>query len=81
MYSAELLVYYILCTISDKNPQPQKILRTVENDIEIIDDDDDDPMGEEYIPTKLLNRKASLQLKIITHNNGARDKPPSTTNR
>nr|ABG42999.1 polymerase delta interacting protein 3 [Bombyx mori] len=64
-----------------KNPQPQKILRTVENDIEIIDDDDDDPMGEEYIPTKLLNRKASLQLKIITHNKGARDKPPSTTNR
>ncbi|KAL0893959.1 hypothetical protein ABMA27_014036 [Loxostege sticticalis] len=47
--------------------RPKPILRTVENDIEIIDD----PMGEEFIPPKrtLLNRKASLQLKIIAHNN------------
>ncbi|CAH2073801.1 unnamed protein product, partial [Iphiclides podalirius] len=45
------------------------ILRTVKNDIEIIDD----PMEEEYIPRKnslsLSNRKASVQLKIIAHNN------------
>lgn len=45
------------------------ILRTVENDIEIIDD----PMEEEYVPKKsqllLSNRKASVQLKITAHNN------------
>lgn len=42
-------------------------MRTVENDIEIIDD----PMGEEYIPEKPnpFNRKASLQLKIVAHTN------------
>ncbi|XP_068629869.1 polymerase delta-interacting protein 3-like [Battus philenor] len=45
------------------------ILRTVENDIEIIDD----PMDVEHIPNRSSftksNRKASLQLKIIAHNN------------
>ncbi|CAG4910614.1 unnamed protein product [Colias eurytheme] len=41
------------------------IVRTIENDLEIIDD----PMGEDYNPAPILsNRKASLQLKIIAHN-------------
>lgn len=52
-------------------PVIKPIVRTVENDIEIIDD----PMGDEYIPQKpsSLNRKASLQLKIIAHNNDAQN--------
>ncbi|XP_063821822.1 polymerase delta-interacting protein 3-like [Ostrinia nubilalis] len=53
--------------------RPQPILRTVENDIEVIDD----PMGDEYIPPKRTlssNRKASLQLKIIAHNNDPLEK-------
>ncbi|XP_047510523.1 polymerase delta-interacting protein 3-like isoform X2 [Pieris napi] len=43
------------------------IVRTIENDLEIIDD----PMGDDYGPTTaiLANRKTSLQLKIVTHNN------------
>lgn len=59
------MLYVAFIFIGTSRPKP--ILRTVENDIEIIDD----PMGEEFIPPKrtLLNRKASLQLKIIAHNN------------
>ncbi|CAK1545362.1 unnamed protein product [Leptosia nina] len=43
------------------------IMRTIDNDLEIIDD----PMGEEYIPAAMAldSRKASLQLKITTHAN------------
>ncbi|XP_047527701.1 polymerase delta-interacting protein 3-like [Vanessa atalanta] len=43
------------------------IIRTVENDLEIIDN----TMDEEYEPLRksFSNRKASLQLKIVTHNN------------
>ncbi|OWR44168.1 polymerase delta interacting protein 3 [Danaus plexippus plexippus] len=45
------------------------IIRTVENDIAIIDD----PLEKmcEPIGTSLTNRKASLQLKIVTHNSDA----------
>ncbi|XP_034840627.1 polymerase delta-interacting protein 3-like isoform X3 [Maniola hyperantus] len=44
------------------------IIRTVENDIEIIDD----PMEDNYnISRTMSNRKASLQLKIVTHNNNS----------
>ncbi|XP_059057005.1 polymerase delta-interacting protein 3-like [Achroia grisella] len=52
-------------------PRPKPIVRTVENDIEFIDD----PMGEEefIIPKVDSNRKASLQLRIIAHNNDTRD--------
>ncbi|XP_050344854.1 polymerase delta-interacting protein 3-like [Nymphalis io] len=43
------------------------IIRTVENDLEIIDNS----MEEDYEPLRksFSNRKASLQLKIVTHNN------------
>lgn len=58
--------------------KPKPILRTVENDLEIIDD----PMEDEYIPKPTsLNRKASLQLKIITHNNDIRDSRIATVHR
>ncbi|KAH9630667.1 hypothetical protein HF086_003958 [Spodoptera exigua] len=58
--------------------KPKPILRTVENDLEIIDD----PMGEEYVPKSTsLNRKASLQLKIIAHNNDIRDSRIATIHR
>lgn len=43
------------------------IIRTVENDIEIIDD----PMEDDYDLRTMSNRKASLQLKIVAHNNNA----------
>ncbi|KAM3963003.1 polymerase delta interacting protein 3 [Aphomia sociella] len=60
-------------------PRPTPIVRTVENDIELIDD----PMGEEFPPIKSTdpNRKASLQLKIIAHNNGTRDNRSSIIHR
>ncbi|KAJ8722674.1 hypothetical protein PYW07_003854 [Mythimna separata] len=60
-------------------PKPKPILRTVENDLEIIDD----PMEDEYVPQKTssLNRKASLQLKIITHNSDVRDNRVATIHR
>ncbi|XP_022820085.1 polymerase delta-interacting protein 3-like isoform X1 [Spodoptera litura] len=58
--------------------KPKPILRTVENDLEIIDD----PMGDEYIPKATsLNRKASLQLKIVAHNNDIRDCRVATIHR
>lgn len=46
--------------------KPMPIIRTVQNDIQIIDD----PMEEDYIEPKRSsqNRTASLQLKIIAHN-------------
>ncbi|XP_026329573.1 polymerase delta-interacting protein 3-like [Hyposmocoma kahamanoa] len=52
-------------------PKLKPILRTVENDLDIIDD----PMGEEYVPPKpsALNRNANLQLRIIAHNNDIRE--------
>lgn len=52
--------------------QLKPIVRTIENDLEIIDD----PMGEEYEHSTaiLANRRASLQLKIVTHNNDQRYK-------
>ncbi|XP_049867678.1 polymerase delta-interacting protein 3-like [Pectinophora gossypiella] len=54
----------------DKAPRLKPILRTVENDLEMIDD----PMGEEFRSPKssVLNRKANLQLRIVAHNNDAR---------
>ncbi|KAJ0180572.1 hypothetical protein K1T71_003976 [Dendrolimus kikuchii] len=57
--------------IKDNMARPKPIVRTVENDIEIIDD----PMGEEYTPEKpnSFNRKASLQLKIVAHNKDAQN--------
>lgn len=68
-------IFYILEQIQQK---PKPILRTVENDLEIIDD----PMEDEYIPKPTsLNRKASLQLKIITHNNDIRDSRIATVHR
>ncbi|CAH2086415.1 unnamed protein product [Euphydryas editha] len=50
-------------------PSLKPIIRTIENDIEIIDDS----MEEDYEPVRksFSNRKASLQLKIVTHNNEA----------
>ncbi|KAG6442607.1 polymerase delta-interacting protein 3 isoform X2 [Manduca sexta] len=56
----------------DTMSKPKPLTRTVENDIDIIDES----MEEEYIPPKpsLMNRKASLQLKIIAHNNDLRDR-------
>lgn len=56
--------------------KPKPILRTVENDLEIIDD----PMGDEYVTPKSssLNRKASLQLKITAHNNDIRENRSAT---
>ncbi|CAH0720899.1 unnamed protein product, partial [Brenthis ino] len=43
------------------------IIRTIENDLEIIDD----PMEEDHVPvrTALSNGRTGLQLKIVTHNN------------
>lgn len=41
------------------------IIRTIENDIEIKDD----PMDYETFKLSSLNRKASLQLKIVADNN------------
>uniref|UniRef100_A0A2A4JNG1 RRM domain-containing protein n=1 Tax=Heliothis virescens TaxID=7102 RepID=A0A2A4JNG1_HELVI len=62
-----------------QKPSPKPILRTVENDLEIIDD----PMEDDYVPPKstLLNRKASLQLKIIAHNNDIRENRLSSVHR
>ncbi|CAH0604743.1 unnamed protein product [Chrysodeixis includens] len=59
--------------------KPKPILRTVENDLEIIDD----PMEDEYVPPKVsaLARKASLQLKITAHNNDLRDQRISSVQR
>lgn len=51
-------------------PAMKPIVRTVENDIEMYDVDD--PMDGDFdleTPNVSLNRKASLQLKIITRNN------------
>ncbi|CAK1581859.1 unnamed protein product [Parnassius mnemosyne] len=55
------------------------ILRTVENDIEIIDE----PMEDDHIfrKTSTSNRKASLQLKIIAHNHDLRNNRNSTIHR
>lgn len=52
--------------ISGNVPKPKPIVRTVENDIELIDD----PMDEDFTPRSISssNRQASLQLKIIAHN-------------
>lgn len=54
-------------TIAKSSLKP--IIRTIENDIEIIEDS----MEEDYEPVRksFANRKASLQLKIVTHNNEA----------
>lgn len=53
-------------------PRPRPIVRTVENDIEVIDD----PMGEDYASPRptLHNRKASMQLKIIAHNDAVENR-------
>lgn len=61
---------------TDAMPRPRPIIRTVENDIEIKDD----PMGEEYSPPRptLHNRKASLQLKIIAHNDAVENRSGSS---
>ncbi|CAH2264054.1 jg16412 [Pararge aegeria aegeria] len=49
-------------------PTLKPIIRTVENDIEIVDE----PMEDKYdISRTISNRKASLQLKIVTQNNNA----------
>ncbi|KAJ2952709.1 hypothetical protein O0L34_g7051 [Tuta absoluta] len=59
--------------VSDKrSPRMRPIMRTVENDLEIIDDDD--PMEGDIVTSKpsMLNRKANLQLRIIAHNHDAR---------
>ncbi|XP_050681062.1 polymerase delta-interacting protein 3-like isoform X2 [Leptidea sinapis] len=62
------------------NFAPKPIVRTISNDLEIIDDPMTGP--EEHRSPKLPNRKASLQLKITAHNNNqrtaitARDKSP-----
>lgn len=63
-----------------ETPRLKPILRTVENDLDIIEDDDD-PMGEDYnvAPMASLNRKANLQLRIITHNNDIREAKSSST--
>lgn len=65
----------------DSTRKLKPILRTVENDFEIIDD----PMDDEYVPTKLssnpLNRQTSLQLKIIAHNDEIHDKRIATVHR
>ncbi|XP_026757849.1 polymerase delta-interacting protein 3-like [Galleria mellonella] len=60
-------------------PRPKPIVRTVENDIELIDD----PMGEEPMPSKITdsNRKASMQLRIIAHNIDSRDNKSSIMHR
>lgn len=66
----------LICHIYNKNytiiiilakPTLKPIIRTIENDLEIIDD----PMEEDHIPirTALTNGKQGLQLKIVTHNN------------
>ncbi|XP_063359924.1 uncharacterized protein LOC134649140 [Cydia amplana] len=54
-----------------RNAPLKPIVRTVENDIEMYDD----PMESdvEMEPRVSLNRKASLQLKIIAHNNEPRE--------
>ncbi|XP_047988553.1 polymerase delta-interacting protein 3-like [Leguminivora glycinivorella] len=54
-----------------RNAPLKPIVRTVENDIEIYDE----PMESdiEMEPRVSLNRKASLQLKIIAHNNEPRE--------
>ena len=70
----------ILLLEFQQKPKPKPIFRTVENDLEIIDD----PMGDEYIPPKpasSFNRKANLQLKIITHNNDIRENRIATIQR
>lgn len=48
-------------------PPLKPIIRTIENDLEIIDD----PMEEDHVPvrTALSNGRTGLQLKIVTHNN------------
>ncbi|CAB3224620.1 unnamed protein product [Arctia plantaginis] len=65
----------------DSTQKLKPILRTVENDLEIIDD----PMEDEYVPPKLssniLNRQTSLQLKIIAHNDDIHDKRIATIHR
>lgn len=55
------------CFVAKLPPMLQPIIRTVENDIEIIDD----PMDDDYDLRTMSNRKASLQLKIVAHNNNA----------
>ncbi|CAG9783790.1 unnamed protein product [Diatraea saccharalis] len=63
---------------ADGMPRPKPIVRTVENDIEAIDD----PMDEVYEqPRTLLNRKASLQLKIVARNNDMWDSRSVLTQR
>ncbi|XP_063531591.1 polymerase delta-interacting protein 3-like isoform X2 [Cydia strobilella] len=49
------------------------IVRTVENDIEMYDDPMDSDVEMEPRVSLNLNRKASLQLKIIAHNNEPRE--------
>lgn len=47
-------------------PTLKPIIRTIENDLEIIDD----PMEEDHIPIRTaLTKQQGLQLKIVTHNN------------
>lgn len=66
-----------------KNTQkPKPIVRTVQNDLEIIDD----PMGEDFVLPKSssqvsLNRQASLQLKIVTHNDDIHENRVATVYR
>ncbi|CAH0406456.1 unnamed protein product [Chilo suppressalis] len=63
---------------SDGISRPKPIVRTVENDVQIIDD----PMEEDFIHSRtLLNRKASLQLKIVAHNNDIWDNRSVSTQR
>lgn len=57
--------------------RPKPIVRTVQNDIQIIDD----PMEENYVEPKksLLNRTASLQLKIVARNTDDPQKSRATS--
>lgn len=67
-----IFVYFyisLFLSTADVKCSYKPIIRTVENDIAIIDD----PLEKmcEPIGTSLTNRKASLQLKIVTHNSDA----------
>lgn len=57
--------------------RPKPIIRTVQNDIQVMDD----PMGEDYIEPRrsLLNRTANLQVKIVAHNTDDRHKSRSSS--
>ncbi|XP_073943936.1 uncharacterized protein isoform X2 [Choristoneura fumiferana] len=63
-------------------PALKPIVRTVENDIEMYDVDDPIDGDVDIEPPNVsLNRKASLQLKIITHNKDLRENRNSVVHR